>query len=503
MLKMKLRDLVSQKRYDRFIKSNISSELTLIEHFFAKKGFEIFVIGGATRELFLEKDELPIDIDITTSAHPSDILEILQELNKQLDEKANIWTVGIKFGTVGFRIGENKYEITTYRGDQYNEYSRQPVVSYSQELVDDVRRRDFTINSIALSPNTLEVIDYCNGIEDIKQRIIRSCRDPVISLSEDPLRALRCARFKATLNFQIDKRLYFATTNSLQYFHKLSKERISNELTKLLCGAHSGSAIEFLRETEVLRKLLPELYILSKMRSKRSHPHKNVYLHTLKTVERARDLLFSENSIISDYDKKIAILFAALFHDVGKFDTKQEYENGKVSFYNHNIVSAQKAVTRMRELRLPKQIIRVSEALIKLHLRQYNYDNALWSDSAIRRYINDVGDLEDELFILINADNTGNSANSKRIVANYIKLREHIKTVRDNAELTMIRPELNGNEIMEILGLKPSQLVGKLYRYLLEIKIEKGNIGREEVEKLLREEYKRLRGKENQRLKNE
>lgn len=490
---MRLQNLISPKRYRDFKNTDTFKDLTVLEALFVREGFTFYIIGGFTRSILMENPNLSYDIDITTSSPPDTTVTLLERLKASYKKNSiAVWDVGMKYGTVGLKIGKAKYEITTYRGEKYDNSTRKPVVVYGKDLKEDVIRRDFTINSIAMSVHDGQLFDYCGGISDIKNRLIKACRDPYISFTDDPLRILRCARFQSVLGFRIAKNMYSAATKAKVHMHKLSKERIAAELEKMLLGDHLEDGFDFLRKTGILEIILPEIYRLTKMTIKKTHPHKNVYVHTLKTVKRAKELLYSSNSTVKDVNRRTAVLFAALFHDIGKFDTKVEHDDGTVTFHNHNVVSAQKAALKMRELKLSKNIITVAEKLIHLHLRQYNYCDSSWSDSAVRRYIYDVGDIQEELFILINADNTGNSKMSKNICHMYRRLKDRIEEVKNKDMLTAIRPEMNGNEIMHQLGLKPSKTVGVLYRYLLELRIERGILGKDVVRKLLEDKYKEV-----------
>lgn len=443
---------------------------------FSKNSFELALVGGPLRDAILGK-QAP-DIDLTTDATPEQILSVIKG---SVDAT---WEVGRAFGTIGCRMGNEHIEITTYRADSYQPNSRKPEVKFGKDLQEDLFRRDFTINSMALRLPDRVFVDPFGGLRDLADGIIRTPGKPEDSFGDDPLRMLRAARFAAQLGFEIEQHSFDAMVQMRERISIVSAERIQLELRKLMLGAFPRKGLEVLVDSGLAEIILPELPAL-RLEVDEHHHHKDVYEHTLKVVEQA-----------IDYEKDYALQpdfvlrFAALLHDIGKPATRKLEAGGAVSFYHHDVVGAKLAKKRMRELRFDNDTIKAVAKLIELHLRFFGYSDQAWSDAAIRRYVRDAGDQLTRLHILTRSDVTTRNRRKAEILSHaYDDLEKRIEEVMAQEELNALRPDLTGEEIMEILQLRPSAEVGKAYRYLLEQRIENGPLGKEEAKRRLLQWY--------------
>ena len=441
----------------------ITGLLSEIGELFKNAGFEISLVGGPVRDALLGKAVK--DLDFTTNARADDIQKILKPWAE------NIWDVGIKFGTVGAKKNDFSLEITTYRSEVYDPSSRKPEVNFGNSLLEDLTRRDFTINAIALKLPEFEIVDPHNGVNDLINQKLKAPIDPEILFSEDPLRMLRAARFISKLNLVVDKNIIAAVEKLKSRLNVVSKERISDEFSKLLLLESPRKGLEFLVQTKLAEEFLPELPALQ-LEVDEHHRHKDVYHHTLIVLEQAIDL---EKSHEPQLAPDLVLRIAALLHDIGKPKTRKFEAGGRVSFHHHEVVGARMAKKRLHELRFSKEIINDVSKLVELHLRFHGFGSGLWTDSAVRRYVRDAGDQLLRLHKLTRADSTTrNQKKADELQKNYDKLEKRISELSKEEELAKIRPDLNGQEIMEILNLPPSPLVGKAYEYLLEIRIEQG-----------------------------
>ncbi|NBW73965.1 MAG: CCA tRNA nucleotidyltransferase, partial [Microbacteriaceae bacterium] len=414
------------------------------------------------------------DLDFTTSATPDQIVAVL---TGSVDA---IWDVGREFGTIGARIGDTHVEITTYRADKYDADSRKPEVAFGKELRDDLFRRDFTINAMALRLPDLVFVDPFNGLQDLLNGLIRTPGEPEHSFSDDPLRIMRAARFAAQLGFQIHEDTFRAMKSMAERISIVSAERIQVELTKLLLANEPREGLEALVDSGLAQLILPELPSL-KLEVDEHHHHKDVYVHTLTVLDQAIDYE-------KDYDlnQDIVLRLAALLHDIGKPQTKRLEAGGGVTFYHHDVVGAKLATKRLRELRYDNDTIKDVARLIELHLRFFGYSDQPWSDSAIRRYVRDAGELLTRLHALTRADvTTRNQKKAERLAHAYDDLEKRIEELAKQEELDAIRPDLSGEDIMEILELKPGPEVGVAYRYLMELRLDEGPLGYEEAKQRL------------------
>ncbi len=435
---------------------------------FAKAGHELALVGGSVRDAFL--GSRPGDLDLTTDAVPEQVLAITR---KWADKT---WTVGIEFGTVGLRKGEVVFEITTYRSEQYGPRSRKPDVRYGRSLEEDLVRRDFTINAMAARLPSYELVDPFGGLAALRERVIRTPARPEDSFSDDPLRILRAARFAARLGFAVADDVLAAMGTQASRLEIVSAERIADELTKLMLTPDPGYGIDLLVRTGVADRVLPEVPAL-RMEVDEHHRHKDVYTHSLTVLKQAIDLE-PRYGLSGD----LVLRLAAILHDIGKPKTRTLLPGGKVAFHHHEVVGAKMARRRLTELRFGKEVIADVSRLIELHLRFHGYGAGEWTDSAVRRYVRDAGPLLTRLHALTRADcTTRNARKAARLAAAYDALEARIDVLREQEELDKIRPELDGTQIMSLLGLKPGPLVGKAWNYLLELRLEQGELGRERV----------------------
>jgi poly(A) polymerase len=439
---------------------------------FQEAGHELALVGGPVRDAFLGR-KAP-DLDFTTSALPDETLTILKG---HVDAH---WDIGREFGTIGARIGDDTIEITTYRADKYDRDSRKPEVAFGKDLSEDLFRRDFTVNAMALRLPEKVFVDPFNGLQDLVDGIIRTPGKPEDSFSDDPLRMLRGARFASQLGFEIEDATFAAMTAMASRLEIISAERIQFELTKLLVGKHPRKGLTALVASGLADIVLPELPAL-KLEVDEHHHHKDVYEHTLTVVEQAIDYE-------KDYDLEgdFILRFAALMHDCGKPATRRLEPGGGVSFYHHDIVGAKLAKKRMQALRFDNDTIKAVYRLIELHLRFFGYSDAQWTDSAVRRYVRDAGDQLLRLHALTRADvTTRNRRKADRLSFAYDDLERRIVEIQETEQLNALRPALSGDEIMRILDLKPSREVGEAYAFLMELRMDEGELDPVEAEKRL------------------
>jgi poly(A) polymerase len=458
---------------------------------FADAGHELALVGGPVRDVFL--GTTPGDLDLTTDATPEQVLALIEGWAD------HIWTIGIAFGTVGVRKGSAIFEITTYRSEAYSLKSRKPDVVYGTSLIEDLSRRDFTINAMAARLPSCEFVDPFGGLDALRARELRTPGAPETSFSDDPLRILRAARFVAKLGLHVAQDVRAAMTAMADRLDIVSAERITAELTKLMLTPDPAAGIDLLVQTGVADVVLPEVSQL-RMEVDEHHRHKDVYQHSLTVLRQAIDLeprYGIENDLV--------VRLAALLHDIGKPRTRTPLPGGKVAFHHHEVVGAKMARKRLTALRFPNDVIRDVSTLVELHLRFHGYGEgatgsgrggtggstspeAAWTDSAVRRYVRDAGPLLTRLHVLTRADcTTRNQRKAERLARAYDSLELRIDELRAQEELDRIRPDLNGDEIMEILGLKAGPMVGKARDFLMEIRMAEGEIGKERAtQELLR-----------------
>ncbi|MEU1376850.1 CCA tRNA nucleotidyltransferase [Streptomyces triculaminicus] len=438
---------------------------------FQAAGFTLALVGGSVRDALLGR--LGNDLDFTTDARPEDVLKIVRPWADA------VWEVGIAFGTVGCRKSDFDIEVTTYRSEAYDRTSRKPEVSYGDSIEEDLVRRDFTVNAMAVALPEKEFIDPHNGLEDLAARVLRTPGTPEESFSDDPLRMMRAARFAAQLDFTVAPEVITAMTEMSDRLEIVSAERVRDELNKLILSSHPREGLKLLVDTGLARLVMPELPALRLERDEH-HRHKDVYEHTLTVLEQAMDL--EENG------PDLVLRLAALLHDIGKPKTRRFEKDGRVSFHHHEVVGAKMTKARMTKLKYPNDLVKDVSKLVELHLRFHGYGTGEWTDSAVRRYVRDSGPLLDRLHKLTRSDcTTRNKRKANALSRAYDGLEERIARLQEQEELDAIRPDLDGNEIMEILGIGPGPEIGKAYRQMLELRLEHGPMEREAAVAALKE----------------
>ena len=439
---------------------------------FKDSGKHLALVGGSVRDAILGR--LGNDLDFTTDAHPDETRRILK--GKALASIIeNVWDTGARFGTISAKANESLIEITTYRAESYSEHSRKPDVTYGNKIEDDLSRRDFTINSMALELTSDEAtfIDPFHGVVDLAKRVIRTPQSPELSFSDDPLRMLRAIRFAAQLDFDIAPEVLTALNSMKDRLQIISSERIRDEFVKIIMSERPRKGIVALVETGLAEIFIPEIPLLQ-LEVDEHHHHKDVYQHSLTVLEQAIAL---EGRLGGT---NLTIRLAALLHDIGKPRTRKLIEGGGVSFHHHEVVGAKMVRERMRTLRFDNDLIKDVSQLVFLHLRFHGYGTGEWSDSAVRRYVRDAEHLLEHLHVLTRADCTTRNRNKAEALArSYDSLEARIAKLAEEEELASIRPDLDGNEIMEILAIKPGPAIGKAYDFLLELRLDQGPLGKE------------------------
>jgi poly(A) polymerase len=446
---------------------------------FAEAGEEIALVGGPVRDMMLGR--LQTDLDLTTSAHPDVTERLLRAW------AGTTWDMGRAFGTIGCRKGPWTVEVTTYRSDEYAADSRKPAVAFGDSLTGDLRRRDFSVNAMALrlppTGTADDFVDPYGGLVDLAHRTLRTPGPPEMSFSDDPLRMMRAARFAAQLGFDVAPEVVEAMTAMADRITIVSAERVRDELVKLVCAPQPRRGLRLLVDTGLADRVLPELPALRLERDEH-HRHKDVYEHTLTVLDQAIALEDRLPGGGPDFVSR----FAALMHDVGKPRTRRFTGDGTVTFHHHDVVGAKLTRKRMRELRFPGDVIDAVAMLVELHLRFHGYGTGEWTDSAVRRYVRDAGPELARLHVLTRADcTTRNKRKADRLRRTYDDLEERIARLSEQEELDAIRPDLDGNRIMEVLGIGPGPEVGRAYRWLLDLRLERGPMDPAEAEAALRE----------------
>jgi len=440
---------------------------------FAAADRELSLVGGPVRDAMLGRHHN--DLDFTTSARPEETEALLKGWADA------IWDMGRAFGTIGCRKGEWQVEITTYRSETYDPSSRKPDVDFGHSLAGDLGRRDFTVNAMAVRLPGREIEDPHGGVVDLAHRVLRTPGRPEDSFSDDPLRMMRAARFASQLGFTVAPEVVAAMTAMADRIGIISAERVRDELVKLVCGRYPRRGLTLLVETGLAAHVLPELPALALERDEH-HRHKDVYEHTLTVLEQSIDL---EERLGGGPD--FVSRFAALMHDVGKPRTRRFIDDGTVTFHHHDVVGAKLTRKRMKALRFSNDDIEAVSKLVELHLRFHGYGDGEWTDSAVRRYVRDAGDQVERLHILTRADcTTRNRRKAERLRRTYDELEARIAHLSEQEELASIRPDLDGNQIMEILGVPAGPLVGKAYQHLLDVRMDHGPMSPEEAEAHLR-----------------
>jgi len=435
---------------------------------FAAAGHLLYLVGGSVRDALLQR---PVsDLDFTTDARPEQIVALLKA------RRGPIWDTGIAFGTVGTKADGYQIEITTFRSDAYDRVSRNPIVAFGDNITDDLLRRDFTVNAMAVeltADGQHRFVDPFGGLAALAAGSLDTPATPEESFADDPLRMLRAARFVSQLGLTPAARVVAAMTAMAGQISRITRERVQTELSKLITGTYPRRAIELMVDTGLAEDVLPEVPAM-RLAIDEHMQHKDVYTHSLVVLEQAIDRETDGPDLV--------LRLAALLHDVGKPDTRRKEPDGRVSFHHHEVVGAKMVRKRLRELRYPKAVVDDVAQLVFLHLRFHGYGKGEWTDSAVRRYVTDAGPLLDRLHKLVRSDST--TRNKRRAAAlqrSYDSLEERIVALRAQEELDSIRPDLDGNEIMQVLGVPPGPLVGKAYKYLLALRMERGPLGHDDA----------------------
>ncbi len=432
---------------------------------FKAKGFTLALVGGPVRDAILAR--LGNDLDFTTNAHPLETKKILQSWAD------NVWDTGIAFGTVAGKRGDTTVEVTTYRTEQYDPESRKPEVEYGDSIHGDLSRRDFTVNSMALelTGDEPEFIDPFNGLQDLAAKVLRTPIRAEDSFNDDPLRMMRAARFATQLDFAIAPDVLAAMKDLAHRISIISAERVRDEFVKILMSPNPRIGITVLVDTGLADIVLPEIPKL-RLEVDEHHHHKDVYEHSITVLEQAMEL---EDRLGGP---NLVIRLAALLHDIGKPKTRAFIEGGGVSFHHHEVVGARLVKKRLQALRFDNDTIDAVELLTALHLRFHGYGEGEWTDSAVRRYVRDAGELITHLHVLTRADcTTRNKTKAARLSATYDSLEKRIEVLMEQEELSRIRPDLDGSQVMQLLNLKPSREVGEAMDFLMELRLEQGPIG--------------------------
>ena len=452
---------------DRF--RPVLDELSPLTERFAARGHRLYLVGGTVRDLLIGDERDDFDFDATTSARPAEIKACLAGWAD------SVWTQGERFGTIGAIKDGRTYEITTHRAEAYEDDSRKPHVEFAADIEADLSRRDFTINAMALelTATTPILVDPFDGAVDLVTRTLRTPLSPEVSFNDDPLRMLRAARFIARYQLQPVPELTAAVTSMHGRLEIVSAERIRDELDKLITVAHPSAGLWFVIETGLAADFLPELPAM-RLEQDPIHRHKDVLTHTLAVVENVRP------DIRDDFDFRRTRL-AALFHDVGKPQTRGIQRGKGVTFHHHDAVGARMTRKRLTALRYSNDDVEAITELVALHLRFHTYQMG-WTDSAVRRYVRDAGPLLAELNVLTRCDcTTRNERRAAMLSKRMDELEQRITELAEREELASIRPELDGKQVMEQLGVGPGPLIGKALAFLLEIRLEEGMLGDVEI----------------------
>ncbi|WP_417220100.1 CCA tRNA nucleotidyltransferase [Arthrobacter sp.] len=436
---------------------------------FTAAGHELSLVGGPVRDLFLGR--VSPDLDFTTDADPDQTLAVVSGWADAT------WEVGRAFGTIALRRGEHTIEVTTYRADAYDADSRKPVVAFGTSLEEDLRRRDFTMNSMALRLPGLELVDPYGGFTDLEKGVIRTPGTPAASFSDDPLRMMRAARFASQLGVTVAPEVRAAMTEMAGRIEIISAERVRDEVVKLIVGAQPRAGVDLLVSTGLADRVLPEVSAL-RLEVDEHHRHKDVYQHSLQVLEQAAALETGPDGAVPGPD--FVLRFAALLHDIGKPATRRFEANGAVSFRHHDAVGAKLAKKRMRALRFDNDTIKAVARLVELHMRFYGYGDAGWTDSAVRRYVTDAGPVLERLLRLTRSDvTTRNRRKAEHLAFACDDLERRIAELAEQEEMQAMRPDLDGGQIMKLLGIPPGPAVGRAYKFLLELRLDQGQLGAE------------------------
>jgi poly(A) polymerase len=435
---------------------------------FARAGHRLYLVGGSVRDALLGR--LSSDLDFTTDARPEQVLRIVSGWADA------IWETGIEFGTVGVTKSGTTLEITTFRADSYDRVGRNPAVTFGDTIEGDLLRRDFTVNAMAIDLSTKQFVDPNDGLVALGEGILDTPAAPQESFADDPLRMLRAARFASQLGFTPASRVVAAMREMAGELSRITAERVQTELSKLLLGERPRRGLELMVDTGLAEVVLPEVPGM-RLAIDEHHQHKDVYEHSLTVLDQAIALEKRDG-----WKPDLVLRLAALLHDIGKPDTRRFEPGGGVSFHHHEVVGAKLVRKRLRALKYSKQVIDDVGQLVYLHLRFHGYGKGEWTDSAVRRYATDAGELLSRLHKLVRADcTTRNKRKAAALQRTYDDLEERITRIAAEEDLARVRPDLDGNEIMKLLGLPPGPLVGQAWRHLKELRLDRGPLSHEEA----------------------
>ncbi|MGP6178632.1 CCA tRNA nucleotidyltransferase [Microbacterium sp. A196] len=450
--------------------------VSVVAQAFQDAGFDLAVVGGPVRDALIGRDVN--DLDFTTNASPDEILKIVTPIS------STQWDIGRAFGTIGARVRGEQVEITTYRADSYDGVTRKPTVEFGDAIEGDLVRRDFRVNAMALKVPEIKLVDPTGGVEDLVAGVLHTPTDPKVSFGDDPLRMLRAARFSAQLGFSIGDETLAAISELRETLKIVSPERIQSELVRLMQTDDPVRGIRVLVDTELIEEFMPEVSAL-RLEVDEHHHHKDVYEHSLTVLQQAIEL---EKSRHPGDAPDVPLRIAALLHDIGKPRTRKLESGGAVTFHHHDVVGSRMARKRLQALRFDGDTTDAVATLIELHLRFFGYAEGAWTDAAVRRYVRDAGDRLEQLHILTRADvTTRNRRKAQRLASAYDDIETRIADLREQEELDSIRPDLDGNQIQQILGIRPGRDVGEAYKFLLELRLDEGVLGPHAAEQRLRE----------------
>ncbi|GAA1863594.1 CCA tRNA nucleotidyltransferase [Myceligenerans crystallogenes] len=443
---------------------------------FRAAGHELALVGGPVRDAFLGRPSN--DLDFATSATPDETERILAAWGDAH------WDIGKEFGTIGARRGDVVVEVTTYRTDKYDPESRKPLVEFGKSLDGDLSRRDFTVNAMAVRLPELVFVDPFDGLADLARKVLRTPIAPERSFDDDPLRMMRAARFAAQLSFHVEPGTLAAVVALASRIEIVSAERVQAEFSKLVLAPNPRAGLEVLVDTGLADHVIPELPALQ-LEIDEHHRHKDVYEHSLIVLDQAIAQETGPDGAVPGPD--LVLRLASLLHDIGKPATRKFEAGGGVSFHHHEMVGAKLTTKRLRALKYEKHVIKDVARLVELHLRFHGYGEGAWTDSAVRRYVTDAGPLLERLHRLTRADcTTRNRRKAQRLSDAYTHLEERIAALRQQEEIDAIRPDLDGNQIMRILGIGPGREIGQAYQHLLALRMEHGPLGEDRATDELR-----------------
>lgn len=447
-------------------------EAVQLGHIFEEHGYELALVGGSVRDMLLHRHSH--DLDFCTSARPEEFEPLLKQWTHD-----GFWDMGRKFGTLGAMKRrpdgtQVQVEITTYRSDVYDPSSRKPQVAYGDTIEGDLSRRDFTVNALALRVPSLEFVDPFNGVNDLVKGVLRTPVDPRQSFDDDPLRIMRAVRFVAQLGFSIDQQACEAIRDMADRLQIVSAERVRDELVKLLLSEHASSGVQALGNLGIADYVLPEIPALC-LTIDEHHRHKDVFEHTMMVLDRAIALETDAEGAVPAPD--LTLRLAALMHDVGKPATRKFEDGGKVSFHHHDVVGAKLTRKRLKALHFDHHIVEDVSELVNLHLRFHGYVDEPWTDSAVRRYVKDAGHLYERLNRLTRADATTQNRRKAQMFSDAMdEMEERVRELKKQEDFNAIRPDVDGNEIMQLLGVEPGPVVGDAYRHMLEYRLDHGPV---------------------------